>query len=168
MAFAIRWYALPLSRPFHVPFTPTGVGFRDAGYTFLNPHGAPSGGDWGLQSPQYPEAGAVYLAGTENVVFDSCIFKYLDGNGTATSTSINQSFWDQFHAFSHAFPTPLSALRLSSRARRVLYRWALAIRWYDQLHSTSPGIYLAGYNRGATVRNCELAQIGDSPVALWG
>ena len=58
-----------------------GVNFRDAGYTFLNPHGAPSGGDWGMQSPQYPEAGAVYLAGTESVVFDSCIFKYLQGNG---------------------------------------------------------------------------------------
>ena len=76
-------------------FGGAGIGFRDAGYTFLNPHGAPSGGDWGLQSPQYPEAGAVYLTGTENVVFDSCVFKYLDGNG----------------------------------------------------------VYLAGYNRGATVRN---------------
>ena len=42
--------------------------------------GNPGGGDWGLQSPQYDEAGAVYLAGTENVLFDSCTFKYLDGN----------------------------------------------------------------------------------------
>lgn len=61
--------------------TVRGVGFRDAGYTYLNPHGNPGGGDWALQSPQYAESGAIYLAGTENVNFDRCVFKYLDGNG---------------------------------------------------------------------------------------
>ena len=70
----------------------------------------PGGGDWGLQSPQYDESGAVYLSGTENIVFESCTFKYLDGNG----------------------------------------------------------IFLAGYNRNATVRRSELTQIGDSAIALWG
>jgi hypothetical protein len=63
-----------------------------------------------LQSPQYDESGAVYLSGTENIVFESCTFKYLDGNG----------------------------------------------------------IFLAGYNRNATVRRSELTQIGDSAIALWG
>ena len=38
------------------------------------------GGDWALQSPQYIESGAVYLSGTHNVSFDTCIWKYLDGN----------------------------------------------------------------------------------------
>ena len=59
-----------------------GIGFRDAGWTVLAPHGAPSGGDWGLQSPQYPDtAGAVYLSGTEGVRLERCTFKYLAGNG---------------------------------------------------------------------------------------
>eukprot|EP00039_Didymoeca_costata_P023769 m.8181 g.8181 ORF g.8181 m.8181 type:complete len:1067 (-) comp3851_c0_seq2:220-3420(-) len=57
-----------------------GIGIRDAGYTYMNPHGAPSGGDWGMQSPQYPQAGALYLAGTENITIENCVFKYLDGN----------------------------------------------------------------------------------------
>ena len=90
--------------------TVRGIGFRDAGYTYMNPHGNPGGGDWGLQSPQYDESGAVYLAGTEGVLFDSCTFKYLDGNA----------------------------------------------------------IFLAGYNRNATVTRSELTQIGDSAIALWG
>ena len=58
-----------------------GIGFRDAGVTYMNPHGMPSGGDWALQSPQYKEAGAVYLTGTEAVLITNCTFKYLDGNG---------------------------------------------------------------------------------------
>ena len=62
--------------------TVRGIGFRDAGYTYLAPHGAPSGGDWGMQSPQYSAtAGAVYLSGTEGVRFEQCTFKYLGGNG---------------------------------------------------------------------------------------
>ena len=87
-----------------------GIGFRDAGYTYMNPHGNPGGGDWGLQSPQYDEAGAVYLSGTSGVRFVSCTFKYLDGNG----------------------------------------------------------VFLAGFNRNATITKSELTQIGDSAVALWG
>ena len=43
--------------------------------------GMPGGGAWALQSPQYVESGAVYLAGTKNITFDFCLFKYLDGNG---------------------------------------------------------------------------------------
>ena len=59
-----------------------GLGLRDAGWTVLSPHGAPSGGDWGMQSPQYAgTAGAVYLSGTEGVRFEGCTFKYLAGNG---------------------------------------------------------------------------------------
>ena len=65
--------------------TVRGVGFRDAGYTYMSPHGNPGGGDWGLQSPQYDESGAVYLSGTEDVLFDSCTFKYLDGNAVFIS-----------------------------------------------------------------------------------
>ena len=59
----------------------SGINFRDAGASYMSPHGMPGGGDWGLQSPQYAESGAVYLSGTANVTFDSCVFKYLEGNG---------------------------------------------------------------------------------------
>eukprot|EP00005_Dracoamoeba_jomungandri_P000463 CAMPEP_0174252392 /NCGR_PEP_ID=MMETSP0439-20130205/1880_1 /TAXON_ID=0 /ORGANISM="Stereomyxa ramosa, Strain Chinc5" /LENGTH=754 /DNA_ID=CAMNT_0015332915 /DNA_START=107 /DNA_END=2368 /DNA_ORIENTATION=+ len=57
-----------------------GLGFRDAAYTYLDPHGMPSGGDWGLQ-----RTGAVYLEGTENVVIDSCTFLRVDGNAVMIS-----------------------------------------------------------------------------------
>ena len=54
--------------------------------------GNPGGGDWALQSPQYDEAGAVYLAGTENVLFDSCTFKYLDGNAYVLLYRLKHSY----------------------------------------------------------------------------
>ena len=58
----------------------TGVNFKDAAYTYLEPHGVPSGGDWGLQ-----RTGAVFLEGTEVTTFDSCIFERLDGIGVMIS-----------------------------------------------------------------------------------
>ena len=63
-----------------------------------------------MQSPQYPESGAVYLAGTEGVTLRGCRLMYLQGNG----------------------------------------------------------VYLSGYNRGASVLDTELTMIGDSPIVLWG
>eukprot|EP01043_Picozoa_sp_COSAG02_P026848 COSAG02_NODE_1558_length_11928_cov_4.044974_10_plen_85_part_00 len=30
------------------------------------------------------------------------------------------------------------------------------------------GVYLAGYNRDASIASSELTMIGDSPIALWG
>jgi hypothetical protein len=72
--------------PSGLPSTPArnitvrGIGFRDAGYTYMNPHGAPSGGDWAMQSPQYRESGALYVSGAEDINVNNCTFKYLDGN----------------------------------------------------------------------------------------
>jgi hypothetical protein len=57
-----------------------GVGFRDAAYSYFNPHGIPSGGDWGLQ-----RHGAVFIQGTENTLIDGCIFERVDGNAVAIS-----------------------------------------------------------------------------------
>ena len=57
-----------------------GVNFRDAAYTYMDPHGMPSGGDWGLQ-----RMGALFLEGTENVTIDNCIFERLDGNAIMVS-----------------------------------------------------------------------------------
>ena len=57
-----------------------GINFRDTAYTYLDPHGMPSGGDWALE-----RTGALFFEGTENLLVESCIFKVLDGNGIMVS-----------------------------------------------------------------------------------
>ena len=52
-----------------------GLVLRDTVYTYLEPHGLPSGGDWALQ-----RQGAITLAGTEGVQIASNLFTDLDGN----------------------------------------------------------------------------------------
>jgi hypothetical protein len=52
-----------------------GLTLRDTSYAYFEPHGLPSGGDWGLQ-----KQGAVTLVGTENVEVSSSLFTRLDGN----------------------------------------------------------------------------------------
>ena len=42
-----------------------GVRFTAAAYTYMEPHGVPSGGDWALE-----RMGAVFLQGTQNVTRD--------------------------------------------------------------------------------------------------
>ena len=46
----------------------------------MEPHGVPSGGDWGLE-----RLGAVYLEGTEGLSISGCMFERLDGNGLMLS-----------------------------------------------------------------------------------
>eukprot|EP00928_Gymnodinium_smaydae_P031890 TRINITY_DN23259_c0_g1_i1.p1 TRINITY_DN23259_c0_g1~~TRINITY_DN23259_c0_g1_i1.p1 ORF type:complete len:828 (+),score=100.29 TRINITY_DN23259_c0_g1_i1:55-2538(+) len=53
-----------------------GLEFRDTAYTFMDPHGMPSGGDWGLQ-----RSGALTFAGTERTRVDRCLLGWLDGIG---------------------------------------------------------------------------------------
>ena len=55
--------------------TITGLTFRDASYTYMDPHGLPSGGDWALQ-----KQGAITLVGTESAKLDGNLFTRLDGN----------------------------------------------------------------------------------------
>ena len=57
-----------------------GITIQDAGATYLEPHGMPSGGDWGLQ-----RRGAVYLEGTEGVSIEECLFTRNDGNSIMLS-----------------------------------------------------------------------------------
>lgn len=57
-----------------------GLMFKDTAYTYLDPHGMPSGGDWALE-----RMGALYFEGTENTVVDSCVLERLDGNGIMIS-----------------------------------------------------------------------------------
>ena len=57
-----------------------GLGFRDAAYTYLMPHGMPSAGDWGLQ-----RHAAVILDGTEGVTIQGCVFERVDGNAIIVS-----------------------------------------------------------------------------------
>ena len=53
----------------------TGVTLRDTAYTYFDPHGLPSGGDWALQ-----KQGAITVVGTEAVTIDKCLLTRLDGN----------------------------------------------------------------------------------------
>jgi len=57
-----------------------GIKFRDTAYTYMDPHGMPSGGDWALQ-----RMGALYFEGTENFLVQECIFERLDGNAIMIS-----------------------------------------------------------------------------------
>ena len=57
-----------------------GIKFRDTAYTYMDPHGMPSGGDWGLQ-----RMGALFFEGTKNVLVQECIFERLDGNAIMVS-----------------------------------------------------------------------------------
>ena len=52
-----------------------GLTIRDARYTYLDPHGMPSGGDWALQ-----RSGAVYVESAENVTIEGNEFTRVDGN----------------------------------------------------------------------------------------
>ena len=58
----------------------SGIGFRDSAYTYLDPHGVPSGGDWGLE-----RMGALFFEGTEQLMVANCTFERLDGNGIMLS-----------------------------------------------------------------------------------
>eukprot|EP01060_Flectonema_neradi_P007662 TRINITY_DN15378_c0_g3_i1.p1 TRINITY_DN15378_c0_g3~~TRINITY_DN15378_c0_g3_i1.p1 ORF type:complete len:862 (+),score=209.17 TRINITY_DN15378_c0_g3_i1:48-2588(+) len=55
--------------------TITGIGFRDAAYTFMDDWAAPSGGDWSIH-----RGGALFLENVESCTIRSCTFKRLDGN----------------------------------------------------------------------------------------
>lgn len=53
-----------------------GITFTAAAYTYMGPHGVPSGGDWALQ-----RSAALFAQGTEGLTVDGCLFTRLDGNG---------------------------------------------------------------------------------------
>ena len=57
-----------------------GLTMRDSSYTYMEPHGVPSGGDWGLQ-----RLGAIHLEGTTGVVLASCLVTRVDGNAVMLS-----------------------------------------------------------------------------------
>ena len=47
-----------------------GGNFRDTSYTYMDPHGMPSGGDWVLQ-----RMGAIFFEGTKYVTVENCTFE---------------------------------------------------------------------------------------------
>ena len=53
-----------------------GLTIRDTRYTYLDPHGLPSGGDWALA-----RQGAITMEGSEYITIESNLFTRLDGNG---------------------------------------------------------------------------------------
>lgn len=58
----------------------SGIGFRDAAPTYLEPHAVPSGGDWALE-----RRAAVFFEGTVRLTVAKCQFERLDGNGLMLS-----------------------------------------------------------------------------------
>jgi hypothetical protein len=57
-----------------------GLGLRDTAYTYMDPHGIPSGGDWTLE-----RSAVVLLEGTEQVTVSGCVFERVDGNAVLLS-----------------------------------------------------------------------------------
>merc|ERR1712019_81196 len=57
-----------------------GITFKSSRYTYMDPHGVPSAGDWALD-----RTGAIFLEGTESVKISGSKFERLDGNGVMIS-----------------------------------------------------------------------------------
>ena len=57
-----------------------GLVLRDTAYTYFEPHGLPSGGDWAL-----PRIAALTIEGAANVSVSRCLFTRLDGGGAFIS-----------------------------------------------------------------------------------
>lgn len=57
-----------------------GLGFRDTAYTYMDPHGFPSGGDWTLE-----RSAVVFIEGTVGTNVSGCIFERIDGNAVLLS-----------------------------------------------------------------------------------
>jgi len=60
--------------------TLSGLHFRDAAQSFMEPHGVPSCGDWALQ-----RAAGIFIEGTEDTLVNNCTFTRMDGNGLMLS-----------------------------------------------------------------------------------
>ncbi len=73
--------------------TISGINFRDTAYTYMDLHGMPSGGDWGLQ-----RMGALFLEDTTNVTIENGIFERLDGNAIMVS-GYNRNTTIQYNEF---------------------------------------------------------------------
>ena len=63
-----------------VNVTLSGLHFRDAAETGMEPHGVPSCGDWALQ-----RMAAVFVEGSERLTVDGCSFLRMDGNALMLS-----------------------------------------------------------------------------------
>lgn len=57
-----------------------GLHFVNTAYTYMDPHGVPSGGDWAMQ-----RSGALFFEGCERTTIEGNIFERLDGNALVLS-----------------------------------------------------------------------------------
>ena len=57
-----------------------GITYSGAAYTYMEPHGVPSAGDWALD-----RYGAIFLQGTEGAMISGCSIERVDGNGVMVS-----------------------------------------------------------------------------------
>jgi hypothetical protein len=124
-----------------------GVTIRDTAYTYLDPHGAPAGGDWGLQ-----RSGAVTLAGVfvcvcAHVCVCECVCVCVCGVGGAWVVSVDSKRGSCVgdptkHGFIHLlcaylFPTSyVTTVSLQRRNRGCCDRLVSlhSRRWSGRLH----------------------------------
>ena len=61
--------------------TVNGVTFMDTAYTYMDPHGMPSAGDWALE-----RQGSIYIKNCENISITNNMFTRIDGNGISINS----------------------------------------------------------------------------------
>ena len=115
----------------------------------MEPHGVPSGGDWGLE-----RLGALYFEGTEGLSVRGCQFERLDVRPHSLCL----------------FSLQLTLVRLSSF---VVLLWSNCAVCFG--HSTlvtdatdryqGNGIMLSGYNRAASIVDSHFAWTGGTAIA---
>jgi hypothetical protein len=80
-----------------------GIGLRDTSYTYMDPHGLPSGGDWSLE-----RSAVVFAEGTEGLKITGCVFDRVDGNAVLLS-SYNRNTTIAYNEFAWIGATAIAA-----------------------------------------------------------
>lgn len=80
-----------------------GLGFRDTAYTYMDPHGIPSGGDWTLE-----RSAVVFIEGSEGTTVSGCVFERIDGNAIVLS-AYNRNVTIQYNEFVWLGATAIAA-----------------------------------------------------------
>jgi hypothetical protein len=63
-----------------------GLGLRDTAYTYMDPHGIPSGGDWTLE-----RSAVVFIEGAERISIVGNVFERIDGNAVMLSAYVRNA-----------------------------------------------------------------------------
>ena len=137
-----------------VNITIAGLTFADTRYTYLDPHGMPTGGDWALQ-----RSGAITAEGTVGLAITE--------NGTHAQPRAARPTRD-----SGSLSPPTLALWLlclpGGRCAHSSCLWCRRVVGTEFTNIDGVGISLNGYHRNATIAQNDFSLIGDSAMAAWG